>query len=90
MKSSIVGNNSVFNKKKDFTRSKTNPMTKINVNKNRKKAKSFDGNILNICKNRNNIIKLEIDTLSKINQKRRSLSNKKKQLLDKFRRNLEK
>ena len=65
-------------------------MTKINVNKNRKKAKSFDGNILNICKNRNNIIKLEIDTLSKINQKRRSLSNKKKQLLDKFRRNLEK
>ena len=90
LKSSIVGNNSVFNKKKDFTRSKTNPMTKINVNKNRKKAKSFDGNILNICKNRNNIIKLEIDTLSKINQKRRSLSNKKKQLLDKFRRNLEK
>ena len=84
LRSSIVGNNPIFNTNLNYNEFKPIPTRKKTTKKTRKKAKSLHENTLNICIKRNVIVKLENDIISNINKKRRSLSNKKNQVIDKF------
>lgn len=91
LRSSIVGNNAVFNNSLlDFSRSKTNPIKKINLIKNIKRANSLDGKILSITKNMNEISKLESDILSKINNKKPLSLSKNEKVLELFKNKFEK
>ena len=91
LRSSIVGNNAAFNNSLlDFSRSKTNPIKKINLIKNIKRANSLDGKILNITTNMNEISKLESDILSKINDKKPLSLSKNEKILELFKNKFEK
>ena len=89
MKSSVMGNKSNFYPKIDVSRSKTNPIKTI-INKNKNKSKSFDDTKLKIYQERNINIKLESNIITKFKRKVRSLSGKKKILLDKWKNKFEK
>ncbi len=89
MKSSVMGNKSNFYPKIDVSRSKTNPIKTI-INKNKNKSKSFDDTKLKIYQERNINIKLESNIITKFKRKARSLSGKKKILLDKWKNKFEK
>lgn len=91
LRSSIVGNNTVFNNSLlDFSRSKTNPIKKINLIKNIKRANSLDCKILSITKSMNEISKLESDILSKINDKKALSLSKNEKVLELFKNKFEK
>ena len=89
LKSSVFDDNkSRFNHKSDVTRANTNPIKR--VYKGRGKRKSFDDNKLSICSKRNNVKKIETDVIQKIRKKRRSLSGKQKEIMDKYWNKIEK
>jgi hypothetical protein len=91
LRSSIVGNNSIFNNNLlDFSRSKTNPIKRINISKTIKRVKSLDGKILNITKKMIEINKLESDILSKINHKKPLSLTKNDKILEVFMNKFEK
>ena len=91
LRSSIVGNNSIFNNSLlDFSRSKTNPIKRVNISKAFKRAKSLDGTILNVIKKMNENTKLESDILSQINSKKPLSLSKNDRILELFKNKFEK
>ena len=91
LRSSIVGNNSIFNNSLlDFSRSKTNPIKRVNISKTFKRAKSLDGTILNVIKKMNENTKLESDILSQINSKKPLSLSKNDRILELFMNKFEK
>ena len=91
LRSSIVGNNSIFNNSLlDFSRSKTNPIKRVNISKTFKRAKSLDGTILNAIKKMNENTKLESDILSQINSKKPLSLSKNDRILELFMNKFEK
>ena len=82
MKSSVVDNKSTLTFKSDVTRAKTNPIRRLFKINN--KSYSFDDNLLKICKKRKEINKIESGIMEKIRKKRRSLSIKQKDVIDKW------
>ena len=93
LKSSIMPNKSIFHPKNDVTRSNTNPIKTTLTFKSKNNivsSKSFDESILKICKNRKDANKLESTLINTINRKSRSLSGKKKEVIEKWKNKLEK
>ena len=89
LRSSIVGSKSNLNNKMDFTRSKTNPIKKL-INKNKKRSYSLNDNMLKICEKRNKINNIESNIINELRRKIRSLSGKKKIVIDKWKKKFEK
>jgi hypothetical protein len=84
---------SIFHPKNDLTRSNTNPIKKTSTFKSKNNivsSKSFDESILKIYQNRKDANKLESTLLNEINRKSRSLSGKKKEVIEKWKNNFEK
>ena len=89
LRSSIIVSKSSLNTKKDYSRSRTNPikiMTKRNINKRR----SFDDNILKVCQYRYKLNKVESNIINKLKRKIRSLSSKKNVIIDNWKNKFEK
>ena len=77
LKSSICDNKPTLRDKCNVIRAKTNPIKRLKINSS---ANSFDDKLLKICEKRNKINKIEIS----IRKKRRSLSIKQKEVIDKW------
>ena len=93
LRSSIVSNVSNLNAKTDNIkkiRSKTNPIKGFSTQRIIYKAKSFDEHALLICKNRNINNRVESNIMNGLIQKRRSLSNRQKEVIEKWKNTIEK
>lgn len=90
MRSSICGNNSILNNNLlDFSRSKTNPIKRLNISKSFKRTQSLDSKKLNITKHMTEINKLESDVLSKINHKKHLSLSRNDKILESFKNKFE-
>ena len=90
LRSSICGNNSILNNNLlDFSRSKTNPIKRLNISKSFKRTQSLDSKKLNITKHMTEINKLESDVLSKINHKKHLSLSRNDKILESFKNKFE-
>ncbi len=90
LKSSVVGNKGNFRNINDLTKSRTIPIKKIFSKRIRKKSKSIDNTLLNNYKKNDILDKIQKEEYEKIRKERKSLSGKQKEILDKWRNNIEK
>ena len=93
LRSSIVSNVTNLNTKHDNIkkiRSKTNPIKGFTTQRIIQKSKSFDEYTLMVCKNRNINNKVESNIMNGLMQKRRSLSNKQKEVMENWKNIIEK
>ena len=89
LKTSHFGNKSdnkkiVTDNRNIVTRSKTNPIIRLNIKNEKIDVKSFDDNKLKICSQRKKINKFESDIMDSFRNKIRSLSGKKKVVINKW------
>ena len=82
LRSSVVDNIPTLKYKSEVTRSKTNPIKKFF--KNNSKTNSFDDKLCKNSNNNNKFSKIDSSTMEKIKKKRRSLSIKQKEVIDKW------
>ena len=94
MRSSIVSNVSNLNNKTDNVkikkiRSRTNPIKGFFTQRIIYKSKSFDEHVLIVCKNRNINNRVESNIMNGLMQKRHSLSNRQKEVIEKWKNAIE-
>ena len=86
LKSSIFQNKTKIDKA-EILRAKTNPIKRINKEK---KLKSFDDNLLIVCQKRNKENEIDSENREKFRKTIRSFSGKKKEVISKWRKIIEK
>ena len=88
LKSSILGKKTDFNSN-DISRSKTNPIKRFSIGKIKTKPKSLDDKIMKEFKKRKKINKIESNIIENLRRITRSLSGKKKEVIDKWKNKIE-
>ena len=83
LRSSILGKKSNFDSN-EISRSKTNPIKRLSVGKIKLGPKSLDDKILKNYKKRKKINKIESDIIENLRRITRSLSGKKRNVIDKW------